>query len=92
MISVALAVPTIIMTAYGLIYVKDSLQPTMGLEMAQLGLIISMGLIPGIAALIGLIIWVLFYPLKKDLVIEMKTELAKINEERKKKYQEKQKI
>ena len=92
MISVALAVPPMIMTAYGLIYVKDSIQPTMGLEMAQLGLIISMGLIPGIAALIGLIIWVLFYPLKNDLVIEMKSELAKINEERKRKYQEKQKL
>ena len=92
MISVALAVPPIIMTAFGLIYVKDSLQPTMGLEMAQFGLIISMGLIPGIVALIGLIIWVLFYPLKKDLVIEMKTELAKINEEMRKKYQEKQKV
>lgn len=92
MISVALAVPPAIMAAYGLIYVKDSIQPTMGLEMAQLGLIISMGLIPGIAALIGLIIWVLFYPLKNDLVIEMKSELAKINEERKRKYQEKQKL
>ncbi|MFX1394464.1 MAG: MFS transporter [Promethearchaeota archaeon] len=91
MISVALAVPPIIMTANGLIYVKDSLQPTMGLEMAQLGLNISMCLIPGVVALIGLIIWILFYPLRKDLVIEMKGELAKINEEMKLKYQEKQK-
>ena len=92
MISVALAVPPIIMATYGLIYVKDSLQPTMGLEMAQLGLIISMGLIPGIAAIVGLIIWVLFYPLEEDIVMEMKAELAKINEERKRKYQEKQKL
>jgi len=92
MISVALAVPPIIMASYGLIYVKDSLQPTMGLEMAQLGLIISMGLIPGIAAIVGLIIWVLFYPLEEDIVMEMKAELAKINEERKRKYQEKQKL
>ena len=92
MISVALAVPPVLMAIYGLIYVKDSLQPTMGLEMAQLGLSISMGLIPGIAALIGLIIWVLFYPLDKDLVTEMKAELAKINEERRRKYQEKQNL
>lgn len=92
MISVALAIPPVLMATYGLIYVKDSLQPTMGLEMAQLGLSISMGLIPGIAALIGLIIWVLFYPLDNDLVIEMKAELTKINEERRRKYQEKQNL
>ena len=92
MISVALAIPPVLMATYGLIYVKDSLQPTMGLEMAQLGLSISMGLIPGIVALIGLIIWVLFYPLDNDLVIEMKAELAKINEERRRKYQEKQNL
>ncbi|MFX0073365.1 MAG: MFS transporter [Candidatus Hermodarchaeota archaeon] len=90
MISVALAVPPILMTTYGLIYVKDKLHPTMGLEMAQLGLIISMGLIPGIVALIGLIIWVIFYPLDKDLVKEMKEELSEINKERRKQYLEKQ--
>ena len=92
MISVALAVPPIIMASYGLIFVKDSLQPTMGLEMAQLGLIISMGLIPGIVALIGLIIWTLFYPLNKDIVKEMKGELSKINEEMRRKYREKQNL
>ena len=92
MVSVALAIPTFIMTMFGLIFVGDSLKPTMGLKMAQLGLIISMTLIPCIVAVIGLIIWVIFYPLKKDLVIEMKAELAKINEEKKRQYQEKQNL
>ena len=92
MISVALAIPTMIMTMYGLIFVGDSLKPTMGLKMAQLGLIISMTLIPCIAAVIGLIIWVIFYPLNKDIVIEMKAELTKINEERRRQYQEKQNL
>jgi len=91
MVSVALAIPTMIMTMYGLIFVGDRLKPTMGLNMAQFGLIISMSLIPCIASIIGLIIWVIFYPLKKDLVIEMKAELVKINEEMKRQYQEKQK-
>jgi len=86
MISVALATPTSFMTLFGLIYVGDSLQPTMGEFNAFLGVNIAMGLIPGLVALLGFIIWVIYYPLTGDIVKEMKGALLKIHEERRKKY------
>ena len=92
MISVALALPTTIMSFFGLVYVAEaqSLQATQGLDMAMLSLNISMALIPGITALIGLIIWVKFYPLTGEVVKEMKKELSKIHEQRKIDYEKKQ--
>jgi len=86
MISVALATPTSLMTLFGLIYVGDMLQPTMGEFNAFLGVSIAMGLIPGLVALFGFIIWVRFYPLTGEVVDEMKTALLKIHEEKRKKY------
>lgn len=91
MISVALAVPPALMTVFGLIYVEGAggLVATQGMANAALSLNISLGLIPGITALIGFIIWVKLYPLTGDKVKEMKVELAKINEKRKREYDEK---
>ncbi len=86
MVSVALATPTSLMTLFGLIYVGDKLQPTMGEFNAFLGVNISMGLIPGLVALLGFIIWVVFYPLTGEVVEEMKSALLKIHKERRKKY------
>ncbi|TXT60699.1 MAG: membrane protein of unknown function [Promethearchaeota archaeon] len=97
MISVALATPTSIMTLFGLIYVEarqilgftlmeGSLQPTMGTFNAFLAVNIAMGLIPGLVALLGFIIWVLAYPLTGEVVDEMKSALVKIHEERRIKY------
>ncbi len=93
MISVALAVPTALMAIYGLIYVQESggLVATQGSYNAAFALNISMGLIPGIAALVGFIIWVKFYPLTGEVVIEMKKELAKMHEQKRKDYEEKRK-
>ncbi len=93
MISVALAVPTALMAAYGLIYVRESggLVATQGMSNAGLALNISMALIPGIAALVGFIIWVKFYPLTGEVVIEMKRELAKMHEQKRKDYEQKPK-
>jgi len=89
MISVALATPPAIMTVFGLYYVKDGLKATQGLAMAGLALNISMLLIPGIVALIGFIIWVKYYPLTGSVVKEMKAELVKIHEEKRKDYENK---
>ncbi|TFF92763.1 MAG: hypothetical protein EU543_05100 [Promethearchaeota archaeon] len=86
MISVALATPTTLMTLFGLIYVSGTLQPTKGAFNAFLGVNIAMGLIPGLVALFGFIIWVIFYPLTGEVVEEMKGALVKIHEERRKKY------
>ena len=93
MISVALAVPTVLMTAYGLVYMKSvgGLFPTSGEDMAMIALNISMALIPGITALVGFIIWVKFYPLTKDVVIEMKKELQIIQDQKRKEYEKKRK-
>jgi len=92
MISVALAVPTALMSMFGLIYVEqaEGLAATQGLEMAALGLNISMALIPAITALIGLIIWVKFYPLTGDVVKEMKKELYEMQMQKRKEYKEQQ--
>ena len=75
------------MTAFGLYFVGDGLKATQGLAMAGLALNISMLLIPGIVALIGFIIWVIYYPLTGEKVKEMKAELAKIHEEKRKSYE-----
>jgi len=90
MISVALAVPPAIMTAFGLVYVASAggLQPTQGLELAYLSVNISFALIPGIASLICLIIWVKYYPLTGEVVEEMKKEVHLMHEERRTKYEE----
>jgi len=87
MISVALATPTTLMTLFGLIYKEGiGLEATMGMFNAFLGVNIAMGLIPGLVALFGFIIWVIFYPLTGEVVDEMKSALVKIHEERRKKY------
>ncbi len=89
-ISLALALPTLLMTVFGLIYVKKEggLYPTQGMAMASLGLNISMALIPGIVALVGLIIWVKYYPITGEIAKEMKQELAIIHEKKHKEYVE----
>jgi Na+/melibiose symporter-like transporter len=74
------------MTLFGLIYIGGRLQPTMGEFNAFLGVNLAMGLIPGLVALFGFIIWVKFYPLTGEVVEEMKSELLKIHKERRKKY------
>lgn len=91
MISVALALPPALMTAFGLIYVDavGGLSPTHGLAAASLGVNISMTLIPGITCLIGLIIWIKFYPLTGKVVEEMKKEVRILHEQRKNEYEEK---
>ncbi|MFX1274168.1 MAG: MFS transporter [Promethearchaeota archaeon] len=84
MISVALITPTTLMTLFGLISVGGNLVATQGMAMASLSLNIALGLIPGLVSLIGFIIWVKFYPLTKDIVIQMKKELHIIHEQRRK--------
>jgi Na+/melibiose symporter-like transporter len=90
MISVALAVPTTIMTAFGLIFPYEGatgLVATQGMGAAFLSVNISFALLPGIASLIGFIIWVKYYPLTGRVVEEMKRELAKIQEQKRKDYE-----
>ena len=89
MISVALAIPIALMTAFGLIYVDslDGLDATKGMFLASLGVNISMTLIPGIACLIGLIIWVKYYPLTGKVVEEMKKEVQKMHKQKRKEYE-----
>ncbi|MFX0030423.1 MAG: MFS transporter [Candidatus Hermodarchaeota archaeon] len=91
MISVALAIPPALMTAFGLIYVEavDGLDPTKGITLASLAVNMSMTLIPGIACLIGLIIWVRFYPLTGEIVKEMKKEVSKLHEQKREEYEKK---
>jgi len=91
MISVALAIPTALMTIFGLIYVDavDGLDATKGMFLASLGVNISMTLVPGIACLIGLVVWVKFYPLTGKVVEEMKKELRIMHEQKRKNYEEK---
>jgi Na+/melibiose symporter-like transporter len=86
MISVALATPTSLMTLFGLIYVGDKLTPTMGVFNAFMGVNLAMGLIPGLVALLGFIIWVVYYPLTGEVVEEMKRDLVKIHKDRRIKY------
>jgi Na+/melibiose symporter-like transporter len=88
MISVALAIPPAIMTAFGLIYVDavGGLSPTKGIELASLSVNIIMTLLPGIVSLIGLIIWIKFYPLTGELVEKMKNELRNIHEQKRREY------
>ncbi len=90
MTSVALAVPTAIMTAYGLIFMAsaEGLVATEGMAAADLSVNISFALLPGIACLIGLIIWVKYYPLTGELVKEMKAELINMHEEKRKGYEQ----
>jgi len=91
MISVALAIPPALMTAFGLIYddVIEGLDPTKGMFLASLSVNMSMTLIPGIACLIGLLVWVKYYPLTVKIVEEMKKELRIMHEQRLKDYKEK---
>jgi Na+/melibiose symporter-like transporter len=89
MISVALAVPPALMTAFGLIYVSGGLNPTKGIVLASLSVNMSMTLIPGIACLIGLIIWVKFYPLTGKVVEQMKKEVREMHEQKRRDYEEK---
>jgi Na+/melibiose symporter-like transporter len=91
MISVALAIPPALMTAFGLIYVDalGRLDATRGIALASLGVNMSMTLIPGIACLLGLIIWVKYYPLTGKVVEEMKIEVQKMHVKRRKEYDEK---
>jgi Na+/melibiose symporter-like transporter len=91
MISVALAVPPALMTAFGLIYVvaDGGLSATQGLAAASLAVNISMTLLPGIVCLIGFIIWVKFYPLTREVVEKMKKEVSILHEQRRKEYEEK---
>jgi Na+/melibiose symporter-like transporter len=90
MISVALAVPPALMTAFGLIYVTtvDGLFPTLGSAAASLSVNISMTLLPGIVCLIGLLIWIKFYPLTGKVVEVMKKEVRILHEQRRKEYEE----
>jgi Na+/melibiose symporter-like transporter len=88
MISVALAVPTSMMTLFGLIHQGGVLTPTQGAAAAALGVNISFALFPGIASLIGFIIWVKFYPLTREVVKEMKKELQVIHEQKRIKHEE----
>ena len=91
MISVALAMPPAIMTAFGLIYVDaiGGLSATHGLAAASLGVNISMTLIPGIVSLIGFLVWIKFYPLTRKVVEEMKKEVRKMHEQKRRDYHEK---
>lgn len=91
MISVALAVPTSLMTVFGLINIGGKLVATQGMANAALALNISMALIPGITALIGFVIWVKYYPLTGEVVEDMKENLALIQEKRKTEYLKKKK-
>ena len=88
MISVALAVPPALMTAFGLIFMGDGLSATQGLARASLSVNISMTLLPGIVCLIGLIIWIAFYPLTGKVVETMKKEVRILHEQKRKEYEE----
>jgi Na+/melibiose symporter-like transporter len=91
MISVALAIPPAIMTAFGLVYVEavDGLDATKGIALASLAVNMCMTLIPGIACLIGLIVWVKYYPLTGKVVVEMKREVKKLHNQKREEYEKK---
>jgi len=86
MISVALIIAPALMTAFGLIYVDGGLGATKGITLASLSVNISMTLLPGIACLIGLIVWVKFYPLTGEVVGKMKREVHDMHEQKRKEY------
>ncbi len=88
MISVALAVPPALMTAFGLIFVGDGLSATQGLARASLSVNMSMTLLPGIVCLIGLLIWIKFYPLTGEVVKIMKKEVSILHEQKREEYEE----
>ncbi|MBY9015688.1 MAG: MFS transporter [Candidatus Lokiarchaeota archaeon] len=90
MISVALAVPPAVFTAFGLIYVDaiGGLDATQSLQLASLGVNIIMTLLPVIASLIGLIVWIKFYPLTGEIVEKMKKDVSILHEQRRKEYKE----
>jgi Na+/melibiose symporter-like transporter len=90
MISVALAIPPALLTAFGLIYVDavGGLEATKGVTLASLGVNIGMTLIPGIACLLGLIVWVKFYPLNREVVEKMKRELNELHEQKRRNYEQ----
>ncbi len=93
MISVALALPTALMTAFGLIYTEaaQGLEATQGAAAASLGVNFAFAFFPGIACLIGFIIWIKFYPLTGEVVKEMKKELQVIHEQKRIKHEESKK-
>lgn len=90
MISVALIITPALMTAFGLIYVDavGGLEATKGITLASLSVNISMTLLPGVACLIGLIVWVKFYPLTGEVVKEMKIELRNMHKSKRRDYEQ----
>ncbi len=88
MISVALAVPPALMTAFGLIFVGDGLSATQGLARASVSVNFSMTFLPGLICFIGLVIWITYYPLTGKVVEEMKKELHILHEQKRKEYEE----
>lgn len=90
MISVALLITPALMTAFGLIYVDavGGLEATKGITLASLSVNISMTLLPGVACLIGLIVWVKFYPLTGEVVKEMKIELRNMHKWKRRDYEQ----
>jgi Na+/melibiose symporter-like transporter len=76
------------MTAFGLIFVGDGLSATQGLARASLSVNISMTLLPGIVCLIGLLVWIKFYPLTGKVVEEMKKEVRILHEQKRKEYED----
>jgi Na+/melibiose symporter-like transporter len=90
MISVALIITPALMTAFGLIYVDavGGLEATKGITLASLSVNISMTLLPGVACLIGLIVWVKFYPLTGEVVKEMKIELRNMHKWKRRDYEQ----
>jgi len=90
MISVALLIPPALMTAFGLIYVDvvGGLAPTKGIALAALSVNISMTLLPGIACLIGFIVWIKFYPLTREVVEKMKNEVHNLHEQKRREYEQ----
>ncbi len=90
MISVALMITPALMTAFRLIYVDavGGLEATKGITLASLSVNISMTLLPGVACLIGLIVWVKFYPLTGEVVKEMKIELRNMHKWKRRDYEQ----
>lgn len=90
MISVAFIITPALMTAFGLIYVDavGGLEATKGITLASLSVNISMTLLPGVACLIGLIVWVKFYPLTGEVVKEMKIELRNMHKSKRRDYEQ----
>ncbi|MHA2180888.1 MAG: hypothetical protein ACXAAH_05650, partial [Promethearchaeota archaeon] len=79
---------------FGLVYIDavGGLVATQGANLAALGVNISMTLLPGIACLIGLIIWVKFYPLNGKVVKTMKKEVQALHEQKRREHKEKKRV